>query len=175
MQVSANLSASGFYASYTISHLEKNSTPNGARYQEAMRTQSFSYTYVSFELQLGVAETDFQKDYEAFQSFLEKIGYQGKAIAELDREEAEALVAEDGFFGIAKTAERIADFVLEGARGEESLLRAGREGILRGFKEAERLWGGKLPEISYKTIDKAVKMIDMAMHDLGFAILSEEA
>lgn len=175
MQVSTNLSATLFYASYTVSHLDKSTTRNDARYQEAMRTQSFSYTYVSFELQLGVAETGFQKDYEAFQGFLEEIGYKGKAIAELDREEAEALVSDEGFFGIGQTSRRIADFVLNGAGGEESLLRAGREGVLRGFQEAERLWGGKLPEISYKTIDKAVEMIDMAMHDLGFSIISEEA
>ena len=53
------------------------------------------------------------------------------------------------------------------------MMRAGREGILQGFDEAEAMWGGKLPDISYKTIEKATQMIDEAMHDLGYSIMDE--
>lgn len=175
MQISSSLSASRFYASYSISHINKNDPNQSGRYKEEMRTQSFRYTYISFELQIATAEAKFEEDYQAFQDFLDAIGYKGKPIAELDTEEAGQLVSEKGFFGITQTAERIANFVLKGAVGDESLLRAGREGVLRGFQEAEKLWGDTLPEISYKTIDKAVEMIDMAMHELGFSILTEEA
>ncbi len=54
------------------------------------------------------------------------------------------------------------------------MMRAGREGMIQGFKEAEQMWGGELPEISQKTIAKAIELVDMAMNDLGFSILNKE-
>ena len=119
-------------------------------------------------------QNDFQKNYEQFQNFLSAVGYEGKPIAELSQGEAAELVSEDGLFGITQTSERIANFVINGAGGDEDLLRAGREGMLQGFKEAEALWGGELPEISQQTMAKATEMVDMAMNDLGFSILNQE-
>lgn len=119
-------------------------------------------------------EVDFGEVYQDFQSFLSDIGYEGKPIAELSQDEATALVAEDGIFGITQTSERIANFVINGAGGDEDRLRAGREGMLQGFKEAEAMWGGELPEISQKTMQAATEMVDKAMSDLGFSILNEE-
>ncbi len=106
---------------------------------------------------------------------LADIGYGEKPIAELSQAEAKELVSEDGFFGITQTSERIAGFVLNGARDDLDKLKAGREGILRGFKEAEEMWGGKLPDISYETIDRAVEMIDKKLNELGASILDSNA
>ncbi len=106
---------------------------------------------------------------------LSGLGYSGKPIKELSQDEAKVLVAEDGFFGISQTSERIANFVLTGAGDDVDKLKAGREGILQGFKEAEGIWGGKLPDISYETIDKAVEMIDKKLSDLGASILDSNA
>ena len=106
---------------------------------------------------------------------LADIGYEGKPIAELTQSEAKELVSEDGFFGVTQTSERIANFVLMGAGDDADKLRAGREGILRGFKEAESMWGGKLPDISYETINKAVEMIDKKLGALGVSILDSNA
>ncbi len=112
---------------------------------------------------------------EKFEQFLNDIGYEGKSIGELSQEEAAELVSEDGFFGIEKTAKRIADFVIKGANGNETLLRAGREGMLQGFKEAEEIWGGELPEISQKTMKKATELVDAALRELGFSVLDQKA
>jgi hypothetical protein len=175
MNISANVSSMHLYSSFTqIAGIEKNEglTQN---FSFEMKQQSFSYSSVSFELQGTLAENNFQKDYDAFQSFLSDIGYSGKPIAQLSQNEAAELVSDDGFFGIQNTAERIANFVIMGANGDESLLRAGREGMLRGFSEAENIWGGELPDISQKTIALATKMVDDVMHDLGYSILNEEA
>lgn len=174
MKISATFSTMNLHASYTVPKSEKAPKNEGAAYGLQMHEQSFSFSYASFEFQSGIQEYDFQAAYEEFRTFLEGIGYDGKPIAELTQEEAAELVSEDGFFGITQTAERIANFVLNGANGDEGLLRAGRAGILQGFDEAEKMWGGRLPEISYSTIDKAVEMIDMAMHELGYAIIKEE-
>ncbi len=64
--------------------------------------------------------------------------------------------------------------MINGAGGDEDKLRAGREGMLKGFKEAEAMWGGELPEISQKTMQASLEMVDKAMYDLGFSILNEE-
>ena len=123
--------------------------------------------------ELGKNNDDFQKQYEEFQSFLDDIGYDGKKIADLSQDEAKELVSDDGFFGIDKTSQRIADFVIKGAHGDEKLLRAGLEGIMRGFDEAEQMWGDKLPDISYKTIDAAKEMIQKEMASHGYSILDQ--
>ena len=65
--------------------------------------------------------------------------------------------------------------MINGAGGDESMLRAGREGMLQGFKDAESMWGGKLPDISQETMKKAVELVDKKMYDLGFSILNQEA
>jgi len=129
---------------------------------------------VSAQLKASSSIDGFATEYESFQNFLSDIGYDGKPIAELSKEEAAELVSEDGIFGVKQTSERIANFVINGANGDEKLMRAGREGMLQGFKEAEAMWGGKLPEISQETMQKAIEMVDKAMHDLGFSIIDEE-
>lgn len=102
---------------------------------------------------------------------LADIGYTGTPIADLTQDEAAALVSEDGFFGISKTSERIADFVVNGAGDDLEKLQAGREGMLRGFAEAEDMWGEKLPEISYTTMQKALEKVDARIAELGGSVL----
>jgi hypothetical protein len=46
--------------------------------------------------------------------------------------------------------------------------------MLLGFKQAEDMWGDKLPDISQKTMQAAIEMVDKAMSDLGFSILNTE-
>ncbi len=112
-------------------------------------------------------------DVQEFKDFLQEIGYEGKPIGQLSQDEAAELISDEGFFGVVQTSDRIADFVLLGAGGDETLLREGREGILRGFKEAEILWGETLPDIAYETIEKAVQKIDQALQDSGYNLLDE--
>jgi hypothetical protein len=102
---------------------------------------------------------------------LADIGYTGKPIGQLSQDEAKALVADDGFFGISQTSARIADFVINGAGTDLSKLQAGRSGMLQGFSDAEKLWGGKLPEISYTTMQKALEKVDARVKELGGSVL----
>jgi hypothetical protein len=147
--------------------------------KEAHReSQARVFTQIMSEVQSSAVrkseENSFEIRYQEFQEFLDGIGYEGEALASLNQEEAAELVSEDGFFGIKKTSERIAQFVMMGANGDEELLREGRKGVLQGLKEAESIWGGSLPEISYETIEKAVDMIDQALKDGGFSVLDEK-
>lgn len=125
---------------------------------------------VEYQLQM-MSESKVETTKQADILSLSDIGYEGEPIADLSQDEAKALVAEDGFFGIIQTSERIANFVLSGAGNDVDMLKAGREGILRGFSEAEEIWGGKLPDISYETINKSVEMIDKKLSELGASVM----
>jgi len=98
---------------------------------------------------------------------LESIGYEGKPITELSEDEANALLDEDSFFGITQTSNRVANFVFSFANDDVSLLKEGREGIVRGFEEAQKLFGGQLPEISFKTQENTLKLIDEKINTLS--------
>lgn len=93
--------------------------------------------------------------------------YENKPISELSVDQANELIGEDGHFGVKKTAQRIIDFVIKGAGNDLERLKAGREGVLRGFGEAGKVWGGDLPEISYQTMEKAIKALDDRIAELG--------
>ena len=187
MQISSNIGSTNTSLGYEQG-ITKNSQSGMNLYTEKisagdakeLRSQivqsSNEYMFNSASIQSGFLSTNnqFTQDYNDFQSFLDDIGYEGNSIADLSKEEATELVSEDGFFGVTQTSERIANFVINGAGGDESLLRAGRQGMLEGFKMAEEMWGSELPEISQQTMQKATEMVDLAMNDLGFSILNKE-
>lgn len=103
------------------------------------------------------------------------MGYEGKAIGELNKDEASELIGENGFFGINNTADRIANFIVNAASGDPAKLQAGREGMLRGFNEARKIWGGELPEISEKTITRATEAIERKIAEAGGNVLNVSA
>ncbi|HEX5328812.1 hydrogenase-4 component G [Sulfuricurvum sp.] len=133
-------------------------------------------SYSSNNLQAQSAPFDWSKVKDILNSIdFESIGYTGKPIADMNPEEAKALVSEEGFFGISQTSARLSDFVLSGGGDDLEKLKAGREGIIQGFNEAEKLWGDKLPDISYETLDKALAKIDEKITSLGGNVLDTSA
>jgi hypothetical protein len=133
-------------------------------------------SYSSNNLQAQSAPFDLNKVKDILSSIdFDAIGYSGKPIADMSPDEAKKLVSEDGYFGVKQTSERLADFVLMGGGDDLERLKAGREGIIRGFKEAEEIWGEKLPDISYETLDKALAKIDEKISALGGSVLDTTA
>ncbi|WP_158333265.1 hydrogenase-4 component G [Campylobacter concisus] len=106
---------------------------------------------------------------------LVNIGYNGKSLNELSSGEANDLISENGFFGITNTADRIASFVLNGAGDDVEKLKTGREGVAKGFEDAKKIWGGELPEISQKTIEKTLETLDKKIAELGGNVLNVSA
>lgn len=160
-------------------YTEKLSKDEAQEIRDQLKQNANAIAFNSASMQGKISKSkkddDFAAEYDNFSSFLKDIGYNGKPIAELSKEEASELVGKDGFFGVEQTAKRIADFVINGAAGDESRFRAGREGMIQGFKEAEKIWGGELPQISQETMQKAIETVDKAMYDLGFSIMDKEA
>jgi len=98
-------------------------------------------------------------------SSLENIGYEGKPITELNPDEASELIGDNGFFGVTHTSDRVAQFALSFSDDPE-IIKQTLEGIKQGFKEAEELWGGELPEISYKTQERTIQLIEERLAEL---------
>ncbi len=78
----------------------------------------------------------------------------------LTPEEAQTLIAEGGYFGVEKTSDRIVQFAIGIAGNDPTRIDAIRKGIEDGFSQAEKAWGGELPEISYQTRDAAMEKLD---------------
>lgn len=97
---------------------------------------------------------------------LEDIGYKGKPIMDLSPQEATDLVGENGFFGITQTSDRVSNFVFSFAGDDLEKLQKGRDGIVKGFDEANKMFGGNLPEISYKTQERTLALIDAKIESL---------
>lgn len=97
---------------------------------------------------------------------LKDLGYEGKPITQLNVDEAKELVSDEGFFGVEKTSQRVADFAFNISGGDVELLKEARSGIVEGFEEAEELWGGELPEISYETQSRTLELVDKRINEL---------
>ncbi|MFH0730474.1 MAG: hypothetical protein V2B19_29535 [Pseudomonadota bacterium] len=76
------------------------------------------------------------------------------------RSEAQALISEDGYWGVDKTSERIVEFAIAGAGGDEAKLAEIKAAIDKGFGMARKSFGGSLPDISSKTYDAVMKKLD---------------
>ena len=66
-------------------------------------------------------------------------------------EAAKAAIADDGEFGVQKTAERILSFAKAAIGADPSKIDTIRAAVEKGFQDAQDILGGSLPEISQKT------------------------
>lgn len=89
--------------------------------------------------------------------------------------EAAEMISEQGYWGVKKTAARLAEFVIRGAGDDLDRLRAGRAGIIKGFKEAEAIWGATLPSISHQTLETALTAIDSRIRSLDSTVVNVAA
>ena len=81
-------------------------------------------------------------------------------LATLAPEEAQALIADDGYFGVAQTADRIVDFAIGAFGHDPNKLQQMKDAIDKGFREAQEAFGGALPEISQKTYETIMEKLD---------------
>lgn len=78
---------------------------------------------------------------------------QTKAQAQVD-------IAEDGYWGVNQTSDRIVDFAKALTGGDPDKIEEMREAFKKGFEQAKKTWGGELPEISQKTYDATMEKFD---------------
>lgn len=74
--------------------------------------------------------------------------------------QAQADIAENGYYGVNQTASRIFDFASALAGDDVDKMKEMQEAFTKGFKQAEKTWGGKLPDISYQTQEAVNKKFE---------------
>lgn len=81
--------------------------------------------------------------------------------------QAQADIAEDGYWGVTQTSDRIIQFATALTGGDPDKIEAMREAFKKGYAQAEKTWGGSLPEISQKTYDAVMEKFDKLAADAG--------
>jgi hypothetical protein len=79
---------------------------------------------------------------------------------DLTPEAARELIAENGYFGVAQTADRIVTAAVALAGSDPTKLDQIKAGIDKGFDLAAQALGGQLPDISSQTYDAVMKKLD---------------
>ena len=128
-------------------------------------------TYTPDVEKVNAMKSDLSKNISAFKQMVQGLfqaqgGVANSAMSvllEIDKatqERAQAAIAEGGEWSVENTGDRIIDFAKALSGGDPSKIEFLRGAIEDGFKAAEKIWGGELPEISYKTHEYVMKGLD---------------
>lgn len=74
--------------------------------------------------------------------------------------QAQADIADDGYWGVNQTSDRILDFAKALTGGDPDQIEKMREAFEKGFKQATGTWGKELPSISSRTYDAVMEKFD---------------
>ena len=123
------------------------------------------------EINRLIAEAE--KSYQGLRELVQKlISRQGKKIEDLlsgkevlmvdeeTRVKAQEAISEHGEWGVQAVSDRLVAFAKAISGNDKAKLAEVKGAIERGFKEAEKAFGGQLPEISYKTYDETMRKLD---------------
>ncbi len=103
----------------------------------------------------GIANSD--NDNDSIWKFLAKGDFTVDAATKAQAQED---ISENGYWGVKQTSERILDFAKALAGDNPEKLEQMRSAFEKGYKQAEKTWGGELPEISKNTFDAVMKGFD---------------
>jgi len=117
------------------------------------RTQSLRELVERMLLKQGKAFTDATEMYAALRN--------GEIEVDPEvSEQAQKDIADDGYWGVKQTSDRLVSFAIALAGGDPSKADLMIDAVKKGFEEAERIWGGELPEICKKTYDEVMKKLE---------------
>lgn len=74
--------------------------------------------------------------------------------------QAQKDIADDGYWGVSQTSQRIFDFAKALTGGDAEKMEEMRKAFEKGFKMATGTWGKNLPDISQRTYDATEKLFD---------------
>lgn len=76
------------------------------------------------------------------------------------KSQAQADIAEDGYWGVEQTSDRIIDFAKALTGGDPDKIEEMRSAFEKGFKQATGSWGKELPDISQQTYKAVMDKFD---------------
>lgn len=74
--------------------------------------------------------------------------------------QAQKDISEDGYYGVKQTSQRLFDFASALAGDDVEQMKKMQAAIEKGYKQAEKVWGGKLPGISQDTMSATNKLFE---------------
>lgn len=140
--------------------------------QDSVTINSHQEVSMTYSSSLTIQTEDVQDQYNLLRGLVTNIlkeqgldfkvmnGDQEIDISMVSQEEATELIAEDGYFGVDQTSDRIVDFAIGIAGGDPTRLDAIKEGVEKGFNEALEAFNGWLPDISYDTFEAVMNKLD---------------
>ena len=161
---------------------DKTTTPDktetGVVYEKSSQTDKNTVTKKTDYKMVEKLKADAKQRTSQLRSLVEKMmTKQGTAIANADsmwsflaegnftvdeetQKQAQADIAEDGYWGVEQTSDRILDFAkaLSGNDPEKADLLI--DAFKKGFDDATKSWGKDLPDISKRTYDAVLEKFD---------------
>jgi hypothetical protein len=89
-----------------------------------------------------------------------KAEFEMMEVDEATRLAAQRDIEEGGYYSVEATAGRILDFAVALSGGDPSKISLMRGAVEQGMKMAEESWGGRLPDISYRTFEAVMRGFD---------------
>lgn len=151
---------------------------SGVIYEKSSSSDKNTVTKKTDTALVAKLKADAEQQTSQLRSLVEKMmTKQGTAIANADsiwsflakgdftvdaatKAQAQADIAEDGYWGVEQTSDRILDFAkaLSGNDPEKADLLL--DAFKKGFGDATKSWGSKLPDISQRTYDAVVEKFE---------------
>lgn len=157
---------------------KQDSTDNAAAVYEKSEPVTSNKIYKTDAATIEKLKTEVNRRTESLRSLVEKmLTKQGQTFddatdmyallregkVEVDPEtkaQAQKDIADDGYWGVEQTAERMVSFAKALTGGDTSKANEMIEAVKKGFEQATKAWGDELPEISKKTLDAAIGKLE---------------
>lgn len=177
-------------AEKTITDAASKKEDSGAVYEPSkeQETDSVKKTYTQNSALVAKMKADQEEHQKQLQSIVEQmLSKQGQTfnsangiwsilaggnleVDEATKLQAQKDIAEDGYWGVKQTSERILDFANALTGGDPDKIEDMREAFKKGYEQAEKTWGGELPEISKQTYDAVMSGFDKMAEDAGLTV-----
>ena len=160
----------------------KNDTSTGVIYEKGSSDKSSSSQKTQNSALIAKMKADSDNRISQLRGIVEQMmSKQGAAIGKADdmwsflaggnftvsadvKAQAQADIAEDGYWGVNQTSDRILDFAKALSSNDKSKAQELADAFKKGFDQATKAWGGKLPDISQQTYDKVLEKFDSWMN-----------
>ena len=160
----------------------KNDTAAGVIYEKGSSDKSSSSQKTQNSALIAKMKADSDSRISQLRGIVEQMmSKQGAAIGKADdmwsflaggnftvsadvKAQAQADIAEDGYWGVNQTSDRILDFAKALSGNDKSKAQELADAFKKGFDQATKAWGGKLPDISQQTYYKVLEKFDSWMN-----------
>lgn len=136
-----------------VSQLKDEQEAIQAKFLQKMTSGTFGEQF----RQWSAANSHLTQDGDGIWKFIASGNYTVDAETKAAAQEA---ISEGGYYSVENTSQRIFDFVAAIAGDDVQLMQKLQSSVLDGYNEAQKAWGGELPEISAKTLDATNKLFE---------------